>query len=144
MRETIVPEMVGLAEPIFASNVLVLTAGVDSLEAALVRIQGSPLDEVVESKKEKKEAEKKKAEGLFVSYTRWRSKIDEPEYQVRGQVEKNHRQFKVTHHGVIDFGKALFGYLDRRSVNPKHPVAGKDKSDNPVEKDSQVNDRAPA
>ena len=57
MRETIVPEIVGLAEPIFASNVLVLTAGIDSLEAALVRIQGSPLDEVVESKKEKKEAE---------------------------------------------------------------------------------------
>jgi hypothetical protein len=68
----------------------------------------------------------------------------EPEYQVRGHVEKNHRHFVVTHHGVIDFGKALFGYLNRRSVNPKHPVAGKDKSDNPVEKDSQVNDRAPA
>ncbi len=68
----------------------------------------------------------------------------DPEYQVRGQVEKNHHQFVVAHHGVIDFGKALFGYLNRRCVNPKHPLAGKDKSENPVDKNSQVNDREPA
>ena len=44
VRDSMDAEVVGLAEPIFASNLLVLTAGFDGLEAAVVRVQGSPLE----------------------------------------------------------------------------------------------------
>jgi hypothetical protein len=58
-------------------------------------------------------------------------KLCEPENQVWIHVQNKHRHFIVTHHGIIDFSKALFRYLELPSVSPKHPNLGKDKRDNP-------------
>ena len=48
----------------------------------------------------------------------------------------------VTHHGIIDFSKTLFRYLEPPSVSPKHPILGKENSQKPIKEYSQVNDRA--
>ena len=45
-------------------------------------------------------------------------KLCESEYQIGGHIEKNNRQFKVTHHGVMDFIKAIMRDIEPRGMYP--------------------------
>jgi hypothetical protein len=67
-----------------------------------------------------KEAEKKKTAGLFLSYARLRVKLNEPEHQIWGHIEKNNRQFKITHHGIMDFIKAIMRDIEPRGMYLKY------------------------
>jgi hypothetical protein len=47
-------------------------------------------------------------------------KLCESEYQIGGHIEQNNRQFKVPHHGVMDFIKAIMRDIEPRGMNLKY------------------------
>ena len=56
-------------------------------------------------------------------------KLGEPKDEVGCQVKKKNRKFVVPHHYVMDFIKALFGYLKPPTMNLEYEIVGKNKSE---------------
>ena len=63
--------------------------------------------------------------------------------QIWHQIEEGEGQLVVAHHGVVNFIKALFGYLEPPGVNPKNKIASEYKRQEPHHQHPHVDCRAP-
>jgi hypothetical protein len=68
---------------------------------------------------------------------------DNAQGQIWHQIEDDHSQLEVAHHGVVDFIKSLFGYLEPTGVNPERKIASEHNPQKPHHQEPHVDCQAP-